>query len=196
VVRIKTSHVLEVVHLTLEQGQVVCQHFPVKLLTNKLLSGVLIILCLSSIVQVIVKLDELGPLLGVDTHVAHILLTNIQEVVSTCEVVKHHDSSDLVEQLLLEVLALVKHLLNNLCLLREHILFGIVVVIPHLVYFLDERWVLHLPLLVILLLEQLELLSIQDFLGFSVLHLRSLSQEVSLLETGSSLFSLVLELRV
>ena len=43
-VGIKSSHVLEIVHLTLEQGKVISKHLPVKLLSNKLVSLVFLVL--------------------------------------------------------------------------------------------------------------------------------------------------------
>lgn len=195
-VGIKASHVLQVIHLTLEKGKVVCKHLPVKLLSDELFPLILVILRLSSIVEVVVERDELVPLFCVDVHVAHILFTHIQKVLSTGKVVKHDGSPCLIEELLLEVVALIKHFLDLLTLLWKHVLLGFIVVISHLVNLLDECWVLHLPLLVVLLLEQFELFLFENLVSPSILDLGTLDQKEGFLETSSSLLSLILELRI
>ena len=43
-VGVKSSHVLKVVHLTLEESKVICEHLPVELLPNELVPLVLLVL--------------------------------------------------------------------------------------------------------------------------------------------------------
>jgi hypothetical protein len=81
-VGVKPSHVLEVVHLTLEQGQVISEHLPVKLLSNELVALVLLVLGLPRIVHIGVELDKLIPLSHVLGHMLVVLLTHVQEVLS------------------------------------------------------------------------------------------------------------------
>lgn len=105
---IEASVLLKEVGLTLKHGQVVGKHLPIELLSNVLLTPVLLILFLSCIVNVTVERNELVPLTQVLAHVIGVLLTDLQEVLATREVVKHDCSSHFVEQLLLEILTLIK----------------------------------------------------------------------------------------
>lgn len=86
--------------------------------------------------------------------------------------------------------------MDSLSLLWKHILLGLVIVVSHLINFLDNLRVLNLPLFVVLLLEKLELFSLKQLLSSGVLEFGALNQKVSFLETGSSLFSLIFELRI
>lgn len=81
-------------------------------------------------------------------------------------------------------------------LLWEHELFGLLKVVPDLVDFFDESWVLDLPLFIVLFLEQLCFLLVKDSLAVHVFQLCSLGEQECFLEAGSALFSLVLELAV
>ena len=81
-------------------------------------------------------------------------------------------------------------------LLWKHELLRLLEVISHLVNYFDQSWVLDLPLFVILFLEQLCFLLVKDSLAVCVFELGSLSEQECFLETGSALFSLVLELAV
>ena len=83
----------------------------------------------------------------------YILLANLKEVLTACEVVKHDDAADFVEQLLFEVLALVEQLLDLLGSLRQHQVLGLFIVVPNFVELFDQSWVLNLPRFVILLFE-------------------------------------------
>lgn len=123
-----------------------------------------------------------------------VLLSNIVEVISAGHIVEHDGPSHLIEKLLLEVLALILHLLKPLCPLRKHVLLGLFVVSSDLVHFFDQCWVLNLPLLVVLLFEQLELVSIQKLSLLLISKLRAHDKEVSFHEAGSALLSLILEL--
>ena len=105
---IKALHILQVIHLTLEESEVVSKHFPVELFSDKSFSLVFFILCFSSVVQIIVEHNEFLPLFVGGREVVYVLLSNIQKVFSACHVVKHDGSSALIEELLLEVVALIK----------------------------------------------------------------------------------------
>lgn len=126
----------------------------------------------------------------------HVLLADFKEVLATREVIKHDDTSDFVEQLLLEVLTLVKQFLYLLGPLRQHQVFRLLVVIPHFVELLDESGILNFPLFIILLFEQLVLLLFKKFLSPNKLEFRALNQKECLLETCTALLSLILELCV
>ena len=117
---VETAQILEILNLTLKHGEIVCKHLPVELLSDILLAFVLLVLLLPRIVYVAVEEDELVPLLQVLAHVIDVLLADFEEVLSTGEVIEHDDAADFVEQLLLEVLALVEQLLDLLSALREH----------------------------------------------------------------------------
>ena len=188
--------VLQILHLTLEHGQVVCEHLPIELLANVLLPPVLLILLLSGVIYVAVKLNELVPLLQVLAHVVHVLLADLKEVFPTREIVEHDDAAHFVEELLLEVLALIEKLLDRLGPLRQHQVLGLFVVVAYLVELLDQGGVLHFPLFIVLLLEQLVLLLLEELLGSLELELRALHQEECFLETCSALLALILELGV
>ena len=58
------------------------------------------------------------PLLQILAHVIDILLAHFQKVLTTSKVIKHDDSTDFVEKLLLEVLTLIQQLLDLLGSLR------------------------------------------------------------------------------
>lgn len=120
IVVLESAKVLQIFHLALEHRQVVSQHLPIEFLADILLTLVLLVLLFPGIVDVTVKEDELVPLFQVLAHVIDILLANLQEVLTTREIVKHDDTADFVEQLLLEVLALIEQLLHLLGSLREH----------------------------------------------------------------------------
>jgi hypothetical protein len=134
---LESTQVLQIFHLTLKHRQVVCEHLPIELLADILLSLVLLILLLPCIVDVAVKENKLVPLFQVLADVIHVLLSDLQEVLTTREVVKHDDATDLVEELLLEVLALVKQLLYLLGSLRKHQMFRLLVIISDLIELLD-----------------------------------------------------------
>jgi len=195
-VGIESSHVLEIIHLTLEQGKVISKHLPVKLFSNKLVSFVFLVLWFPSIVDVTVELNEFVPLLHVLSHVVVILLTDVKEVLSWREIVHHHCSSNLVEKLLLEVLGFIEELLELLWFLWQHVVLGFIKVVSDFVHLLDHSWIFYLPLLVILLFKEAIFLGIDNFLSSQVLLFRSQNEEVRLLETSSTLFSLILELSV
>lgn len=125
-----------------------------------------------------------------------VLLTNLKEVFSRCKIVKHDCPPDFVEELLLEVLALVQELLDLLGLFWEHILLALFVVVSDFVDLLNQGWVLNLPLLIVLLLEQLVLFSLECFMGLLVFEIGSLDEQICFLETCSSLFPLILELGI
>jgi len=127
---------------------------------------------------------------------ALILFSDVQKVLSAGQVVEHHSSSDLVEQLLLEVLRLIPEFLNLLGLLRQHVFLGLTVIISCRVHGLNQSRVLNLPLLVILLLEQLDLLLFEKLLGIVIFEFGALNEEEGFLETCSSLFSLIFELGI
>ena len=58
------------------------------------------------------------PLLQVLPHVVHVLLTYLQEVLTTGKVIQHDHSTYFVEKLLLEILAFIEKFLNLLGSLR------------------------------------------------------------------------------
>ena len=182
--------------MTLEHGQVVRQHLPIEFLSDILLPPVLLILLLSGVVDITVELDKLMPLFQILAHVIDVLLADLQEVLSTGEIVKHDDPTHLVEKLLLEVLTLIEQFLHLLRPLRQHQVLRLLVIVAHLVQLLDQCWVLHFPLLVVLLLEQFVLLLLQELLRSLELELGALHQQEGLLEACAPLLSLVLELRV
>ena len=134
---LESTQVLQIFQLTLKHRQVVCEHLPIELLADILLSLVLLILLLPCIVDVAVKENKLVPLFQILAHVIDVLLADLQEVLTTREVVKHDDTTDLVEELLLEVLALVKQLLYLLGSLWKHQMFGLFVIISDLIELLD-----------------------------------------------------------
>ena len=82
-----------------------------------------------------------------------VLLTDVGEILSGGEVIKHNGSSYLIEELLFEILALVEQFLYGLWFLREHVLLSLIKVISHLVNFFHEGGISNLPLLVVLLFE-------------------------------------------
>lgn len=98
-----------------------------------------------------------------------ILLTDIKEVFSGREVVKHHSSPHFVEKLLLEVLRLVEKLLKGLGFFWKHVVLSLFKVVSHFVHFLNHSWVFHLPLLVVLFLEKTILFCIDDLLSSQIL---------------------------
>jgi hypothetical protein len=152
-VRVEALHIFQVCCLALEQAKIVCKHFPIELLTNKLLSLVIIVLAAAIVVDVRVEKNELVPFLDVLAEVIDVLLAHIKEGLSAGQIIQHHRSANLVEQLLLEVLALIQQLLQRLSLLRQHEHLGLIEIVAHLVNFLDDGWVLDLPGLIVLLLE-------------------------------------------
>ena len=161
---VEAADVLQVFHLAFEQGQVVGEHLPVQFFSHVLLTPVLLVLLLSGVVDIAVEGNELMPLLQVLADVVDVLLADLQEVLPTGEVVQHDGAADLVEQLLLEVLAFIEKLLHLLSSLGQHEVFGLLVVVSHLVELLDQCRILHFPLLVILLLEQFVLLLLKQLL--------------------------------
>lgn len=94
---LESAQVLQILHLTLEHRQVICKHLPIEFLADILLSLVLLILLLPCIVDVTVKENELVPLFQILAHVIDILLTNLEEVLTTRKIVKHDDATDFVE---------------------------------------------------------------------------------------------------
>lgn len=94
---LESAQVLQIFHLTLKHRQVISKHLPIKFLADILLSLVLLILLLPCIVDVAVKENELVPLLQVLAHVIDILLTDLEEVLTTRKIVEHDDATDLVE---------------------------------------------------------------------------------------------------
>jgi hypothetical protein len=97
---------------------------------------------------------------------------------------------------LFDVIALIKGFLNSLSLFWEHVLLGFFENMSHLVDLFDQSWILHLPLLVILLFEKSIFFSIENFLLPLIFLVRANNQEESLLEGSSTLFSLIFELRI
>lgn len=114
----ESPDVLQILDLTFKHGQVICEHLPVELLADVLVSSVLLVLLFSGIVDVAVEHNELMPLLQVLPHVVHVLLTYLQEVLTTGKVIQHDHSTDFVEKLLLEILAFIEKFLNLLGSLR------------------------------------------------------------------------------
>ena len=100
-----------------------------------------------------------------------VLFSDIVEIFSARHIIQHNRSPDLIEQLLLEILALVLHFLESLGSLWQHVLLSLFVVSSHFVDLLDQSWILDLPLLVVLLFEQLELVSLEKLSLFLVLEL-------------------------
>ena len=94
---LESAQVLQIFKLALEHRQVICKHLPIKLLADILLSLVLLVLLLPGVVDVAVKENELVPLFQILAHVVDVLLAYLEEVLTTCEVVKHDDATDLVE---------------------------------------------------------------------------------------------------
>jgi hypothetical protein len=158
-------HVLKVRCLTLEQTEIISQHFPIQFFTNKLFSFVLIILGFSIIIDIAVEENKLVPFLDVLTQVVNILLTNIEEGISACHVVHHNCSTGFIEKLLLKELAFIEKFLKSLSLFWKHEHFGFGKVISDFINFFDDCWVLNLPGLIILFLEQFQLFSIQQLLS-------------------------------
>lgn len=75
-------------------------------------------------------------------------------------------------------------------------MFGFFVIISHLVQFLDQCWILHLPRFVILLLEQSIFFLLKNLLGALEFELGALNEQVGFLEAGATLLPLVLELGI
>lgn len=182
--------------MAFKHGQVVGQHFPVELLADVLVSPVLFVLLLPCVVGVAVEQDELVPLLEILAHMIHILLAHLQKVLTTRKVIKHYYATDFVEKLLLEVLTLVKQLLDLLSSLGQHQVLGFLVVVSDFVQFFDQCGVLHLPCLVVLLFEQSIFFLLEELLGTLEFEFRALNKQKRFLETSSTLLSLIFELRV
>jgi hypothetical protein len=161
---IEALYVLKVSHLTLEKCEVVGKHLPVKFFADELVSLVVLVLGFSSVVDIAVECVELLPFFQICRHVVCILFTNIQEIFSRGEIVKHYSPSYFIEKLLFEIIALIESFLDSLSFLREHVLLGFFENMPHFVDLFDQSWILHLPLLVILLFEKFIFFSIQHFL--------------------------------
>jgi hypothetical protein len=79
---------------------------------------------------------------------------------------------------------------------REHVFLGFIEIIPGRVNSFNQSGILNLPLLVILFLEELDLLCVEKLLSILIFEFCTLNEEEGFLETGSSLFSLILELSV
>ena len=83
--------------MTLEEREIISQHFPVQLFTDELLSVVVLVLLFSGIVDVTVEVDEFMPFFDILSHMICILLSDVQEAVFTCEIIQHDGSSDFIE---------------------------------------------------------------------------------------------------
>lgn len=75
-------------------------------------------------------------------------------------------------------------------------MLGFLIVISDLIKFFNEGRILYLPCLIVLLLEQPVFFLLQQLLSSLEFEFGTLNQQKGLLETGSSLFSLIFELRV
>lgn len=86
--------------------------------------------------------------------------------------------------------------MKSLCLLRKHEKLGFVEVVSHLVHFFDDRRILDLPSLIVLLLKQFNLFCVKDSLSLFEFELGTLDKHEGLLKADSSLFPLVLKMGV
>lgn len=77
---VEAAHVLQIVDLGAEKSKVVCQHLPIKLLANVLVTIVLVVLFFSRVVRVSIKVNKLVPIAQVGAHVLAVLLAHFEEV--------------------------------------------------------------------------------------------------------------------